>query len=231
MERSIVYWIRAEYRKNPPARIAQDASAADTLKAAMRRLGKRWQRRFDKLAVELAEYFAKTSQDRVDGALRDMLRRGGFTVRFKPTPAMRDAFDAVVADNAALIRSLPAQYLKSVEGDIMRSVMAGRDLGSLAKTMRETYGVTRRRAALIAKTQNNMATAAFSRQRHLDIGVTRARWLHSSGGVQPRPEHVAFSGKTYDIRKGAYLEGKWTLPGMEINCRCVSIPIIPGFEE
>ncbi len=97
--------------------------------------------------------------------------------------------------------------------------------------MEETYGVTKRRAAFIARDQNNKATAVFERTRHVEIGVTEAIWLHSAGGKVPRPEHVAFSGKKYDIRKGAYLEGKWTWPGVEINCRCVSKPVIPGFED
>jgi SPP1 gp7 family putative phage head morphogenesis protein len=231
MQRSLVYWLKAEYRKNPPASIAQDATAAETLRRAFRKLGKRWLSNFDKLSDELAEYFAAASRDRVDGALRSMLRERGFTVKLQMSPGMRDAYQAVIGENVALIRSVAAKHLTDIEGDVMRSVAAGRDLGQLADAMEKTYGVTKRRAALIAKDQNNKATATLTRVRHLELGITKARWLHSAGGKTPRPEHVAFSGKTYDIAKGAFLEGVWTWPGMEINCRCVSVPVIPGFDD
>jgi uncharacterized protein with gpF-like domain len=231
MHRSLVYWLKAQYRATPPPTIAQDASATEALRAAIRRLSRRWQRRFNRLADELADYFATATQDRVDRALAKMLREGGFTVRFKATPAMRAAYSAVIAENVSLIKSVSSQHLTAVEGVVMRSVMAGRDLSILAGELETAYGVTKRRAAFIARDQNNKATAVLQRTRHVELGITKAVWLHSAGGKKPRPEHVAFSGQVYDIAKGAFLEGKWTWPGMEINCRCVSKPIIPGLED
>lgn len=68
----------------------------------------------------------------------------------------------------------------------------------------------------------------ITRTRQQGLGLTRATWLHSTAGKHPRPEHVAASGKPYDIAKGMFLEGRWTWPGVEINCRCVSVPIVPG---
>ncbi len=229
MNRSLVYWLRSAYRKNP-SKLAQD-SATSELRRAMRKLARRWQARFDVLAINLGEYFATAVSNRVDGSLAKMLRDGGFTVRFKTTGFQRDAYQALRAENVGLIRSIAQQHLAQVESLVMRSVMGGRDLGTLTKELEERYGVTKRRAALIARHQNNIGTSTLLRARHVELGVTKARWLHSSGGKVPRPEHVAFSGKTYDIRKGAFLEGKWTWPGVEINCRCTSIPIIPGFDE
>lgn len=228
MHRSVMYWLRAAYRANPPE-IAQDASPARILRAAMRKLGRRWLRRFDELGPEIAAYFATAASERVDGALADMLRKKGFTVRFKTTAAQNDAYQAVIGQQVGLIKSVAQKYLSDIEGDVMRSVMAGRDLATLSKTLEKTYGVTKRRAALIARSQNNMATATLTRVRQNELGIKKAKWLHSAGGRVPRPEHVAFSGKLYDVDKGAFLEGKWTWPGMEINCRCVSVPVITGF--
>jgi SPP1 gp7 family putative phage head morphogenesis protein len=226
MHRSINYWLTAEYRKALP--LATDASPAMALRAAMRKMGNRWLRKFDQLAPALSAWFATDVQDRCDRTLKDIFRRHNFTVRFKPTRAMNEAYQAVIGENVSLITSLPQQYLKNVEGIVMRSVQTGRDLGALSKALEQNYGVTRRRAALIARTQNNMATATMTRTRQLESGITQARWLHSAGGKTPRPEHVAFSGKLYDIQEGAPIEGKW--PGVAINCRCVSIPVIPGFD-
>ena len=229
MHRSLSYWLAANYRRQAP-RMAQDASPARELRAAMRKLARRWRARFDDLAPQLAEYFSQAAGDRVDAELKRMLRDAGFTVRFKMTRAQNDAMQATIGENVGLIKSIAEKHLSSVEGAVMRSVQEGRDLGALTKELAETYGVTRRRAAFIAKTQNNMATATLTKTRQKELGVTKARWLHSAGGKHPRPEHVKFSGKTYDVDKGAWLEGKWTWPGREINCRCVSVPIIPGFD-
>lgn len=230
MAASVTYWLEAAYRANPPEALAQDASPARELQAAMRKLGRRWTRKFDRLAVELAEHFAKSATDRSDKALAASLRKAGFTVRFKATAAQNDAYQAVIAENIALIRSIPREYMLGVEGEVMRSVQAGRDLGTLAQALEKRHGVTARRAALIARDQNNKATATMTRVRQRELGITKAVWVHSAGGKHPRHEHVAFSGQTYDIEKGAYLEGKWTWPGVEINCRCVSRSVVPGFD-
>lgn len=229
MAASVIYWLRANYRANPPE-IAQDASPAREMQAAMNRLGRRWTRNFDKLSDWLARYFTDAVADRSDRALSAQLRKAGFTVKFRMTAAQNDVVQATVAENVTLIRSISAQYLTQVQGDVMRAVAAGRDLSTLTKTLEARTGITKRRAAFIARDQTAKATATLTRVRQQEIGVTKAVWLHSGGGKEPRPEHVAFSGKTYDIAKGAFLEGKWTWPGVEINCRCVSKAVVPGFD-
>lgn len=232
MHKSVNYWLTACYRAQMagvPIVLAGDASAPLELQATVRKLSRRWLKNFDRLAWKLSDWFAASVEKRATMGLRESLRRGGFTVRFKPTRAMKDAAQAVAAENVALIKSIPEQYLKSVEGAVMRSVMTGRDLAALVDDLLEIDGVTRRRARLIARNQNNQATAVMTRVRQLEAGITKARWLHSAGGKTPRPEHVAFSGKTYDIAEGAPVEGGW--PGVAINCRCVSVPIIPGFDD
>lgn len=232
MHRSVMADLPATYKREmkraPIVTLAADASAPRVLQDAVRALSRRWLKKFDKLAWKLSNWFAQSVEKRSSAGLKESLRTAGFTVRFKPSRAMNDAFQAVVADNVALIKSVPEQYLKSVEGAVMRSVMAGRDLASLVDELTDIEGITRRRAKLIARTQNNQATALMTRVRQLEAGITRARWLHSAGGKTPRPEHVAFSGQTYDIATGADVEGRW--PGVAINCRCVSIPIVEGFD-
>lgn len=226
MHRSVTHWLTIEYKREMP--LATDASAPRVLQGAVRRLSRRWLRNFGVLSRKLSDWFAASVEERATMGLRESLRKGGFTVRFKPTRAMNEAFQAVIGENVALIKSIPEQYLKSVEGAVMRSVQTGRDLGTLVNELTNAYGVTKRRAKLIARTQNNQATAVMTRVRQIEAGITKARWLHSAGGKKPRPEHVNFSGKLYDIAEGAPIEGRW--PGVAINCRCVSVPVIPGFD-
>jgi SPP1 gp7 family putative phage head morphogenesis protein len=233
MAQSLVYWVKAAYRANRPATVelAEDA-ASSVLQAAFDKLRNRWLRKFDELAPKISEWFVAGSKARVDGTMQADLRKGGFTVKFKMTKAMRDAYNAVIDENVGLIRSIAEQHLTGVQTDLMQSVQNGRDLEYLTKAIEKRTGVTKRRAARIARDQNNKATAVMVRTRALELGVTKARWLHSAGGKVPRPEHVKFSGQTFDLAKGHdFNNGEGIVwPGTAINCRCVSVPIVPGFE-
>lgn len=226
---SLTYWLAAKYRANAPE-MATDESPAMALRRAMRKLTRRWQRKFDDVAPELASYFAQAANDRSDVALQALLRKSGFTVRFKASVAQNDVYQAVVGENVGLIKSIAQKSLTDVEGAVMRSVAAGRSLGDLTKELQHQHGLTKKRAAFIARDQNNKATAVMVRVRQQELGVKQAIWKHSAGGKHPRPEHVAFDGQKYDVEKGAYLDGKWTWPGVEPNCRCYSVSVIPGFD-
>lgn len=228
MQADILAHVPRAYEANEPE-MAQDASPARELRAIVRRLGRKWERRFDEAAPELARYFATAAADRSTRQLHAILKRAGFAVDFRMTREVNDIVQATIGENVALIRSIPAQHFTAIEGDVMRSVAAGRDLGPLAAKLEAQYGVTNRRAALIARDQNNKATATVTRARQMQAGITQATWLHSGGGREPRPSHVKFSGKPFDLAKGAYIDGEWIFPGELINCRCVSRPLIPGF--
>jgi SPP1 gp7 family putative phage head morphogenesis protein len=231
MNASVLYWLKSAYRNNEPEMAQDDALPSSALRASVRALSKRWQRQFNELAPKLADYFSQAVADRTDSALQSMLRKGGMSVRFKMTRAQRDVVRATVNQNVALIKSIPSEYFTKIEGLVMRSVQTGRDLGQLTKDLQNEFGITRRRAANIARDQNNKASAALTRERQNQIGVTEAIWMHSGGGKHPRPTHVAMNGKKYDIKKGMWDSAvkQFVLPGELINCRCVSRAVIPGF--
>lgn len=232
MDNSIRYWMSSSFRKTEDDRELLSMvidSAADDLQAAMWNLRRRWTRRFNRLADDLAAYFAKEQASRTDSELKRLLRRSGMSVRFSPTAPMREALDAIVAENVSLIRSIPEQYLGKVEQATMRSVLTGRDLAGLIRDIQDIYGVTRRRAELIARDQNNKSSAMLQRVRYDELGIERAVWRHSHAGRDKRPTHVANDGQEYSVREG-WLDpaiNKRIWPGTEINCRCVAIPVLP----
>lgn len=230
MAGSTLYWIRAAYRKDPP-RMAEDASPADVLQSVVSQLAKRWQKKFNTLSDELAVYFADSVEKRSSEQLKRILKDAGWTVPMTLTPAQRDVLDATVNQNVGLIRSIPEKYFTEIEGAVMRSVQTGRDLKQLTDDIEKQTGVTRRRAAFIARDQSNKATAAMSRAKQVEVGITEGVWKHSSAGKTYRPEHVKMNGKTFDLSEGMYdsVEGRYVLPGELINCRCGWVPKIPGF--
>lgn len=232
MSDSVEYWIRAAYRKAPP-RIAADESPASFLGRTIKQLAARWLKRFNEAAPKMADWFAQTTNKRSSDAMKKILKDAGISIEFKMTPAMRDILDATVKQNVALIKSIPQQYFGEIEGLVMRSVQRGGDLAQLTDDIQARYGVTRRRAKLIATTQNNLATASMTKAKQLEAGITEAIWMHSGGGREPRPTHLKAGRERtrFNIAEGWYdpAVGRHIQPGQEINCRCVSRPVIKGF--
>lgn len=228
MARDILRLMKRYYR---PAseRLALDDDPIVTLRTVMKVWGRLWQKRFDDMAKDIAQLFADRSQRHLDVAMRKRLKDAGFTVRFRPTERMVSAYRAVVAENVSLIRSIPQQFRKDVESAVWQTVMRGGSMSELSSSLREKYGVTYRRAALIARDQVAKSKAVMENARRAELGITEAVWQHSSAGKEPRPTHVAMNGKRFKIADGMYdsAEGKNVQPGELINCRCTSRAVIP----
>ena len=228
MHKSLMYWISVHYRAS--GALAMDASPAINMRNAMKKLSARWQKNFDDIAQQLASRFGEQVMQNADVSLSNALEKAGFTVPFKMTAEMNNALQASIIENANLIRSIPAQHLTQVRTLVMQSVARGRDLSQLTDELQERYGVTRRRAALIARDQNNKATTVMQAARQKSIGITEGIWHHSHAGKVPRQSHLKADGERFDLSKGLFLDGEWVMPGEEINCRCTWSAVIPGLE-
>ena len=228
MHTSVMHWIAATYRKAPPL-LATDASPLSAMRKQIAQLGKRWLKRFDESAPKIAEAYLKGSFKATDSAMRQALKDAGWSVKFEMSPAMREAFEASLAENVGLIRSIPEQYLQQVEGAVMRSFSAGRDLETLVKSLNSIYPRAVNRTVFIARDQSNKATAVVTAARQKELGIVEAIWLHSHAGKTPRPTHVAMNGKRYKVAEGMYDPAvkRNIYPGELINCRCSSRSVLP----
>ena len=222
------YWLQAERRAAPPV-LATDALPSEEMQAEVQRLYEQWMKRFEDEAPKIAESFLRGTFKATDLAMRQALRDAGWSVPFTLTPAMRDAFEASLAENVGLIRSIPAQYLQEIEGIVMRNYTSGRNLKSMAEEIRARYGVAANRAVLISRDQSNKANAVVQKARQTELGIVEAQWLHSHAGKTPRPTHVAMNGKRYEIAKGMWDSAvqKFIWPGELIGCRCVGRSVLP----
>ena len=232
MAKSVAFWVKGAFKRAPSevVELAQDELASTALKDAIRRLTVRWTKRFDDGAKRLAAYFAKTVSRRTDAELKSILKDAGFAIDWKMSPSQRDIINAVVNENVSLIKSIPSQYFTQVEGIVMRSVARGGDLKQLTDDLQHQFGVTRRRAAFIARDQNSKANGALSRARMLEVGIDEAIWCHSHGGHEPRPSHVKAGRdkQRFDLRKGWFDPDakEWIIPGQLIGCKCFSRPVL-----
>ncbi len=234
MSTSVLYHVRAAYKcSDPEIGFASDAANPSILlRKALKKWGGLWTRKLNRLSLDIAARFADKNFRATQAAVMASFKEAGFTLAFKATPASKAAYQAVLSENVNLIKSIPAQYLRDVESQVWASVMKGSDLATLSKSVQTKYGVAYRRAALIARDQNNKAKAIIENTRRQELGIKQAIWQHSTAGKEPRPTHVAMNGKVYDLKKGMYdsAEGEQIWPGQLINCRCTSRAIIPGFD-
>ena len=243
MHQSVMFWVRAAWRRGGLAEdviftqgdLAMDLSPAKILQGAMEKLGAQWRTTFKLGAKGIADGFASKALAHGDQAFRAALRDAGFSVKFQASQTVRDALDALTMDNVGLIKSIPEEYLGDVHGKVARSIAAGRNLRELTDDLQRTYHVARNRAALIARDQNNKATAIVHRVRQREVGVKHAVWVHSGASKHPREEHEAWGaeGATYVVSEGMYSEedGENVWPGTPINCGCISMSVIEPNEE
>lgn len=250
MAKSVEYWTQAKYRAaleanqaaetipDPDAARAQDAAPSSTTTELFRELidlRKRWERYFAALARRLAPDVVNSAYKANKVAWQGRVKREGFDIPLQLTAAQRTIMDVKVADNVALIKSIPSQYFTKIEGDVSRGFLAGRDLEAIAKELRGTAEATTKRAALIARDQSNKLTAQMNSARQRELGIRFAYWKHSSAGKEPRPNHVRASreGWIYDVSVGIDFGDQFgfVLPGEAICCKCTGRSIIPAVDE
>lgn len=229
-------WVRDDGPPRIALSMAQDAApTVQRIDKVLKRWGKKWSLRFDKLSLDLSKKFAGRAFSVTDTSMREALKAAGFTVTFKPTRKSMQAYKLVVADNVGLIKNLQSDFYNRIQQDVWASVRAGADMGALSTKLQRSYGITKERAALISRDQNAKAKAVIETTRRQELGIKQAIWQHSSAGKEPRPVHAKWGRdqQVFDLSKGLYdpEAGEWVLPGQLINCRCTSRAIIPGFTE
>lgn len=222
--------------KTPAARDAgftADASFASMAARLIRELHKRFNVLFSKSAGGLAEALAHGISRQTAVGLEQSLKHvsGGVTLKTDVLSGpVADVVKASIKQNVALIKSIPQKYFLDIEGAVMRSIQSGRGMADLQPHLEKSYGITKKRAGLIARDQTSKATTAINRARLQKLGVKKFKWLHSYGGKEPRLLHKdVLNGNVYSFDDLPVIDertGERGLPGQLINCRCRMVPVL-----
>ena len=70
MQNSVKYWIEAEYKRQEPVIMADDATPADAMARALRKRFTQWQRNFRREARKLAGWFARSNYKYTENAFK-----------------------------------------------------------------------------------------------------------------------------------------------------------------
>ncbi|MFG0827891.1 phage minor head protein [Pseudomonas sp. CJQ_7] len=211
----------------------QDAVAttdawSDLITNAMSFLFAKWSsERVSAGAQRIASEFVQAS---VKKSERDMKKSVGIDV-FSGSKTMQDYLHASAQQNAQLIKSIPAKYLEEVQTLVMANMRSGMRPSFIEKALQEQFGVTQRRAKMIARDQTSKIQGELNRKQQQGAGFTHFRWL-TSHDSRVRHDHDVFEHRVTKYGKGVYLwsdlpleKGVPVSPGSPINCRCTAIPV------
>ena len=223
--------------------IALDASLGSQARIAMNGLTRRYTEMFarvaNRLATTMVEQADRTSAASVAASLRELSGRSTLSSGQLAKGAVGEITKAAVAENVALIKSIPERYLLNVQGAVMRSITSGNGLQDLIPALLEQEGMTARRARNIALDQTRKTLSAVNAGRMKANGIRKFRWIHTGGGQKPRQDHMDMDGNIYDFDDLPVIDqrtGERGIPGQAPQCRCSMQPLLdfdslPGADD
>jgi SPP1 gp7 family putative phage head morphogenesis protein len=147
---------------------------------------------------------------------------------FDNTAGLAAHLDLFVSDNVRLVKSLALDQLDDLKGVVTRGARQGLHHSVIAEQIQQRFGVTQRRAALIATDQVGKLNGELNQVRQQNLGLRRYRWS-SSQDERVRPGHRLLNGTIQSWDKPPVVDqrtGERGHPGQPVRCRCQAIPII-----
>lgn len=154
---------------------------------------------------------------------------------FQDEPWLETQLELFANQNSQLIKNMTDEELERVSGIVQRGLQEGSDLESVTDNIEKSFGITRRKAKLIARDQTGKLNASLTKLRDQELGLETYLW-QTSGDERVRASHKAMDGKLfkYDDPTVYFDEKakKWVPRtsamtknqiGVDVNCRCASI--------
>ncbi len=129
---------------------------------------------------------------------------------------------AKVAENVALIQSIPDEYFKKLNTIVYENITMGESAGGIYKQIKKLGETTEARAKLIARDQTSKINGAINRTRQAKLGVTSYIW-QTSQDERVRESHRRHNGKEFRWDKPPKDTGH---PTEDIQCRCVARAVV-----
>lgn len=202
---------------------------SDIIISAMQFLFARWQSQSVSAGAQrIASEFVQASLKKGE---RDLKKSAGIDV-FSGSLQMQDYLRAAAQQNAQLITSIPQKYLDDVQTLVMANMRSGMRPGFIEKALQDQFGVTQRRAKMIARDQTGKIQGELAERQQRDSGFEYFQWLDSDDS-RVRDRHRAIAEKVTAYGPGVYRwdnlplsqDGVPIRPGSDYQCRCTSRPV------
>lgn len=202
----------------PPAPAPGFTDSTDDLDRIMRLMVTQTQLAMTRLELRIVQWAA-----RVDERHRTKFAEGILAASTINASTMLDPDDADRTVGAAvtwavdLIRDLGDEARKRMASIVIAGVQQRIPPRELAKQIRASEDMSRRRAINIAADQANKLNSALDEARQIEAGIDHFIWRHS-GKVHARPHHKARNGRLFKQRDPRIKPGDF--PGQPPFCGC-----------
>jgi SPP1 gp7 family putative phage head morphogenesis protein len=176
----------------------------------------------DRTIESIARQVADYNKDDVSQVIRSVI---GVDV-FAQEPWLRDQMQSFISQNKILVKGLEQKATEQLRGIALRGLSSGATAKDIGANIQKQFGITERRAQLIARNEVATFNGELTRLRQTEIGIKQYIW-RTSMDERVRPEHAEREGEIFDWDKPPE-DGH---PGIPINCRCVAEPVLTNVLE
>lgn len=115
---------------------------------------------------------------------------------------VRKTLGATINWNVALVKDVSAEARRRMASIVYDGLRGNKPARDVAKALRESVGLSRKRSIRIASDQLAKLTSGLADERRREAGIDKWQWRHSQK-AHPRADHIARNGKIYsDDPKG-----------------------------
>jgi SPP1 gp7 family putative phage head morphogenesis protein len=151
------------------------------------------------------------------------------TVPAQLSPNARDEITRTLTDNVQLsIKKFAAARIPELRAKVEQNVTDGGRIDRLAEIIEADYGVSKRKAAFLARQETNLFTSKYREARAKEVGSRRYKW-HTRLDNKVRHDHRHLDGETFFWDSPPIVDaktGRRANPGEDYNCRCIARPIL-----
>lgn len=150
-----------------------------------------------------------------------------------PERAPTEIVEKFIAENVALITSIPDEYLGSVHQTVMRAWDQGVGRRGISDIIAPLVDPEKappvKRARLIARDQIGKLTGQVQRYQQIQAGINQYVW-RTVEDSRVRYSHALLDGKTCSWDSPPP-ESNYNHPGGDYQCRCYAEPVIPELAD
>lgn len=214
--------VEAAQRERSDSATRNDAGESDRLRALLESARKHIEAgsqltEIEQLARLFAERTSRFQRVQLGRQLRGALGADVFASD-RRIPVLVDHF---VAENVALIKTIPLDQLGRVEKLATRAFTDGTTVDDFTAQIDAGFHISERHARLIARDQIGKLNGQTNAYRQQDLGIRRFQW-DTAGDERVRDEHERLNGQIFDWDDPPS-EG---FPGEPIQCRCSASPVL-----
>lgn len=132
-----------------------------------------------------------------------------------------------IRENVGLIKTIPEETLDRMQKIVYDGFTHGKTTKQMVKEIQQAYGVSRRRAELIARDQTAKLNGRIQQAQQMDAGITEYIWYSCMDG-RVRNRHRELHGKRFRWDDPPVVDertGRRCHPGQDYQCRCIARPV------